>query len=486
MASGTPRSEHHLIIARAVPALGSDEVLLIREPEGWALPRIESAERRSADVSPLNQSARESLGLEISVLRCLRDTPAEPGGVRCQVYEAECHGERGPAAARGAWVRLAGLAETPFAAPAQRDLMRSWLADRRSLGGPGERGEWVMSGWRDRVMAWVEAELRRRRAAPVLEIEQLRVWEFSSVLRLRTDEGDLYLKAVPRSFVTEVRLTGRLAETHPRFTPSVVAIEPDQGWLLTRAMGPSLMGTPDLACWTQAAEACARVQIDWLERAGDLEALGCPSRRVDWLETEIHPLLDDRTAMLAGHPDGLSEAEIEQLRAQTSALEAACRELAGYGLPAALEHGDLWAENVLAAPDGPVIIDWEDAALAHPFFSPSLLLLSLDHTDALAAVPDARERIREAYLAPWRTEGPARSWPAGRLEAAFALAQRLAMLFYAVQFRRFALPRIETSWEVRTYPAFFLRHVLDSLPSLHGAAREVTAPRANAASPSTS
>ena len=108
-----------------------------------------------------------------------------------------------------------------------------------------------------------------------------------------------------------------------------------------------------------------------------------------------------------------------------------------------------------------MIIDWEDAALAHPFFSPSLLLLSLDHTEALAHVPDARARIREAYLAPWRAAGPARAWPAGRLETAFDLAQRLAMLYYAVQFRRFALPRIETSWEVRTFAPYFLRHLLD-------------------------
>lgn len=126
-----------------------------------------------------------------------------------------------------------------------------------------------------------------------------------------------------------------------------------------------------------------------------------------------------------------------------------------------MEHGDLWGDNVIAAPDACVLIDWEDAALAHPFWSPALLLLSLDHTEALADVPDARARIREAYLAPWRAAGPTRAWPAGRLDAAFDLAQRLAMLYYAVQFRRFALPRIETSWEVREFAPFFLRRLLE-------------------------
>ena len=188
------------------------------------------------------------------MLRCLRDGPAEANGIRRQVYEAESHGDRGPAPAHGAWLGLASLDATSLTVPAQRHVVQAWLADRR-LGGPSrERGEWVLSGWRDRVTAWVEAELRRHRAARIREIEQLRVWEFSCVLRLGTDDGDLYLKALPRSTATEVRLTQRLAETHPRWIAGVVAVEPERGWLLTRAvMGPALMGVRDPARWSTSA-----------------------------------------------------------------------------------------------------------------------------------------------------------------------------------------------------------------------------------------
>jgi len=233
-------------------------------------------------------------------------------------------------------------------------------------------------------------------------------------------------------------------------------MDPHTGGEGPRADGRARSGALD------AGSGRVRADSDRLEeRAAELETLGCSSRSLEWLEAEIGPLLEDESALLAGHPEGLDAGEIERLRQRRPALEAACRELAGYGLPAALEHGDLWGENVIVAPDGPVLIDWEDAALAHPFFSPSLLLLSLDHTEALADVPDARARIREAYLAPWRAAAPARAWPAGRIEAAFGLAQRVAMLYYAVQFRRFALPRIETSWEIRTFAPSFLRHLLD-------------------------
>jgi hypothetical protein len=73
-------------------------VLLVRDGAGWTLPHIESEERRSADVALLNRSAREGLGVEISVLRCLRDAPADANGVRSQVYEAESHARAPPSA----------------------------------------------------------------------------------------------------------------------------------------------------------------------------------------------------------------------------------------------------------------------------------------------------------------------------------------------------------------------------------------------------
>src|SRR5262249_21796367 len=89
------------------------------------------------------------------------------------------------------------------------------------------------------------------------------------------------------------------------------------------------------------------------------------------------------------------------------------------------------------------------------------LLASLRHTEALTECPDAAARIRSAYLAPWRAWAAAQGWPAaGRLERAFDLAQRLAGAHYAVQFRRFSLPSIETSCEGRAFAPIFVRALL--------------------------
>jgi aminoglycoside phosphotransferase (APT) family kinase protein len=128
-------------------------------------------------------------------------------------------------------------------------------------------------------------------------------------------------------------------------------------------------------------------------------------------------------------------------------------------VPESLEHGDLWAANVIATERGPVFLDWEDVAIAHPFITPSLLVLSVDEAPALTDATAPRRRIRDAYLKVWAENGPLATWPGERLERAFDVAKQVAMLHYAVQFR-LDLATVETSREVRGFAPFFLRRLL--------------------------
>jgi Phosphotransferase enzyme family len=292
----------------------------------------------------------------------------------------------------------------------------------------------------------------------------VRVWEWSHVLRLRTPHAVVYMKACATSGAAEPRLTDYLARFSPRRMPSLLAVEVERRWLLMRATeGPALMDVGDFGRWAEAATALADVQLNCMGRVSELATLGCPQRPLSWLQAEIEPLLADRAALQPKDTEALSDAEVERLGGLASALRAMCDELASYGVPMSIEHGDLWADNVIAAADGCVLIDWEDATIAHPFFSAFLLLESLRYTRALVHAPDAPERIRDAYLAPWRDHGPLRDWRPERLRRAFDLSQKLAPLHYAVQFRRFAIPTIETSWEIRAFCPLFLRALLREL-----------------------
>ncbi len=458
-------SEHHLVVGRA-----NDHglaVLLLRQPEGWALPRVELLEQRAADCARINRAAGNLLGVSVSILRCLVDDPS--GNVRQQVHDLEVHAAEWAPPADAAWFTRSQLDGAPLVRTDQRAILDLWFRKRSEP--PPAGCDWVRPGWRAEAIGWAEGELARLRLPSIDRIEQVRVWEFSHVLRLHTAAGEVYLKARPTSGMSEPPLTQYLATQFRAWMPTVLGIEPDRRWLLMRATeGPALMDTGDLARWEQAAETCARIQIDCVGRTPELVALGCPVRPLHRLEAEIPPLLDDVGALQPADALSLTDADLEEARRLSSKLQALCRELAALGVPPSLEHGDLWGENVVAGARECVFIDWEDASVSVPFLSPFLLLASLEYTEALAALPDARARIRAAYLKPWQRWATAEGWPAGRLEQAFDLAQRLAGVHYAVQFRRFTVPLIETSWEVRAFAPLFLRATLRMMREADGAA----------------
>jgi hypothetical protein len=126
-------------------------------------------------------------------------------------------------------------------------------------------------------------------------------------------------------------------------------------------------------------------------------------------------------------------------------------------VPEALDHADLWAGNIVPGDDGPIFFDWAESSVAHPFFS--FLLFMPDATHRLSHVPDARRRLRDAYLEPWTAYEPME-----RLIDAFELAQPLAALHHALLQHRVVLPNLEPSsrWELEgEIPwdlKFLLRH----------------------------
>ena len=441
---------------------GVPAVLLLRQPEGWALPRVDLDEQRAADTALINRAARGLLGVEVSVLRCLRDDPT--GSVRQQVHDLDVHAPTWAPPAHGAWLTRSELDGVLLPQQEHRVILDGWFREWSQRYRPPDGRDWTLPGWRDGALAWVEHELTQRGFPGVDQIEQVRVWEFSHVLRLTTAAGEIYLKARPHSGTSEPPLTRYLHQRFPAWMPDVLAIDAERRWLLMRAsVGPELMDTRDPMRWEQAASTCARIQIACIDRAAEVIALGCPARPLDWLASEIPPLLEDTAALQPMDAEALTDAEVAEARGLRSELQSICRELASLEVPLSLEHGDLWAANVIAAERDCVFLDWEDASWSHPFFSPFLLFASLKHAEALAELPDTAARIRSAYLAPWRQWAAARGWPEGRLERAFDLALRLAGAHYAVQFRRFSLPSIETSWEVRAFAPLFLRAVMHAV-----------------------
>jgi hypothetical protein len=438
------RCLYHVVLRNPVERA----VFMVDEPTGWALPVVEAEPGHPGDFRVITRAMRDRFGIDVIALGALAHSfdPASRVGESVREVESRTRGWIPGPGAR--WIALRELTTLKLARPDHRALLTSSSDTRRSA------LPWEQSGWVDHALGWIDAELGARGFGPIDAVEQVRAWEFSSVLAVTAGSRQFYFKAVRADRPTEVGLTARVAARHPGAVAPIIASDPTRHWMLMGAVaGPALETVRDTRRWEAAAAAYARLQLEWIDHGADLIALGCRDFRPARLAREVAPLIADERALRPGLRRDLSADELARLRAVVPKLVAAYAELDGYGVPATLDHADLWASNIIDSPAGPVIIDWEDACLSHPFFAHWQMFLSME-----GCVDDeagAQRRIRDAYLEPWtRYDSPK------RLREAFDLAQRLAPLTFAIMSRLETLPILDASWELREFAPFYLRRLI--------------------------
>ena len=157
----------------------------------------------------------------------------------------------------------------------------------------------------------------------------------------------------------------------------------------------------------------------------------------------------------AAETGALPEPDLARLRERVAEAPALCAQLAAYGVPETLVHGDLHEHNVALAGGRPVIFDWSDACVAHPFFD----LITLLDTDHFAGDPEALAGLRARYLAGWAGFGDSAS-----RAAALDLALRVGCLHHAISYQHIVMA-VEPAarWEYMSGARFFLGALLAAL-----------------------
>jgi len=437
--------------ALIVPDATRSHILVIASSRGLSLPSVRVRREHPGAIDAVLAAVRRRYGLRASVLRPVA-RPRDPAtGAFNVALELERFDES-PMRGRGArWIPIAEVAHrSPLYRTDDREAWARWRRRARA------RPEWARPGWRDRALRWAA----RRIGVPLTAVEQSRAWESSCVYCLRTNRGAFYLKAVAARCDWEPSLTRWLARQFPRLIAPVVAVGGGGRWLLSRAApGSILADSGRLPEWERAAFEYGRMQRALVGRTAALLRLGCTRRGPRWALREMPALFRDRRALAAGGRERLSAREIARLRALAPLLRARGRALAACAVPLSLDHSDFWAGNMIASRRGPVYLDWEDAAVSHPFWSVFMLPWSHGFHDRWGARGAAARRVKEAYLVGWSgREGTA------RYRAAFDLAQSLAPLHYAATWARDTIPYLETSLETATLLPFFLRRLLETAP----------------------
>ena len=324
---------------------------------------------------------------------------------------------------------------------------------------------WSQPGWLDEVTAWVAAQLARLglRAAGPLEVVRTRPW--STVLRVPADDRPLFFKATAPLDRHEVPLTLALARWRPDTIPVVLAADLERGWLLLADAGVRLRELlaedRDWRRWRRVLRVYADLQLEASAHVEELLALGVPDRRPAALPAALARLVEDRDTLRVGLPDGLTADEYARLLTIGPLLAEQAARLEALGVPPSIDHCDFHDGNVFLHGDRPVLIDWGDACVAHPFSSLLVAMRGIEHALGLDQRSPELAELRDLYLEPWRGFAP----PAA-LRDALALARWLAMLIRALTWQRVVAPlsAVERTEYADAVPGW-LRELIEATPA---------------------
>jgi hypothetical protein len=197
------------------------------------------------------------------------------------------------------------------------------------------------------------------------------------------------MKASPLFFRHEGLVTRQLGARCPGLVPTVVDVEPAEGWMLMEDHGGVALGEQPPNRWARGLETIAEIQRAWTGHTDELVALGARIRPLDALAQAVPSLIEQDA--IGPH---LSADDAGRWNTAVPALVEACHRLADLGPPDTVAHGDLHPWNVVVRDHRDLVFDWTDAAVSHPFVD---LLTYLIRTTDL----EARREMLRTYLGCW-------------------------------------------------------------------------------------
>jgi aminoglycoside/choline kinase family phosphotransferase len=267
---------------------------------------------------------------------------------------------------------------------------------------------WQDPNWQKQAHEWIRAEASRRSIQLTGEIEQPHTYTWSTVMRVPSDQGLLFFKASATETVYEVALTQKLAGWYPDCMPELVAVDIGRGWMLMRDGGDQLRAfirpTQDIKPWEPVITRYAQLQIGLADHVSEILALGIPDHRLTALPQFFSQFLAEKDSLMIDQEKGLSSAEFQQLQGLMPRFEQICTELAAFGIPESLNHGDFHDGNVLLKNGRITFFDWGDADVTHPFVSLRTWFVSIEialKLDDYAFTPEIAALL-DRYLEPWQ------------------------------------------------------------------------------------
>ncbi|HET8669758.1 MAG TPA: phosphotransferase, partial [Candidatus Saccharimonadales bacterium] len=223
---------------------------------------------------------------------------------------------------------------------------------------------WHDPDWRKQATNWIRVEAERHAIRITGEIEQPHTYAWSTVLHVPTDQGTLFFKATAHETLYEAALTQALAQWFPGCMPELIAVDVARGWMLMRDGGEQLRAsirpTQDITPWKPVIASYAEVQVGLAQHVTEMLSLRVPDQRLSALPTLFTQLLADEESLMIDQEKGLTSIEFEQVKDKVSRFEQICTDLAAFGIPESLNHGDFHDGNILIKDGRITFFDWGD------------------------------------------------------------------------------------------------------------------------------
>ena len=334
--------------ARLVLCLSDGEIVGCLPPVAVATPWWQEAE-------PVVRAIRERDGIDVTILRILdAERPAPPGGL------------------------VTYLAEVARPCPA--------LPWNGRLLDDTNRLDYARPGGPAADLDWAGAVMSVKGIAAAGPPVQVRTWNLSSLWRLPSDRGTLWLKVLPPFAAPEGALIGLLP---PHCTPRLIAgdrtrmlMEEIPGRDLYDAEQPTLIDMVEMLVGLQAG---------WMTRTDELLAIGLPDWRAGQAKPAIAALIHRAATDMPASDRAVLDTFVTGLDARFAALEAC-------GIGPSLVHGDFHPGNFRGDRDSLTLLDFADSVVGHPLF---------DMPPFLDRIQDsARPAVRDTWFAAWRATVP--------------------------------------------------------------------------------
>ncbi len=300
---------------------------------------------------------------------------------------------------------------------------------------------WEDPAWRTSAEEWIASQATKHRITISGPVEQPHMYAWSTVLRVPTNDGTLFFKATAPETIYEAALTKKLAEWNPERLPDFLAVDPSRGWMLMRDGGEQLRAsirpTKNLKPWYPVIKMFSELQLKAADHIDELLAFGVPDWRLARLPGLYEQLLTDKDAIRVDQPKGLTSEEFNLTQSMVPRFAQICEELAAFGIPETVNHGDFHDGNVLVKDGRITLFDWGDGNISHPFVSLRTFFVSIEislELEDYSFTPEM-QALLDVYLEPWSKFGSKE-----KLMQAYSLSRCVASIVKALGWHQTVSP----------------------------------------------